>query len=128
MDLKILLSRTLRWGVSIACLISFIGGVIYLTHEGGKPFSLSVYRDFSYAAEQPDSYTTLSGIWEGFTQMTAVGWIQTGVLLLILTPILRVVISFFDFLFQRDWLYAVITAIVLAVILFNSLGGDTLVA
>lgn len=126
-DLKILLSRTLRWGVSIACLVSFVGGVIYLSREGGKTFSISDYRHFSYAADQPDTYTTLSGIWEGFTQFTAVGWIQTGVLILILTPILRVVISFFDFMVQRDWLYAAITATVLAVILFNSLGGDTIV-
>ncbi|EJX08966.1 membrane protein containing DUF1634 [gut metagenome] len=48
---------------------------------------------------------------------------QLGVLALILTPIMRVVLSLFDFLQERDWLYAAITAIVLAVILVNSVGG-----
>ena len=46
-----------------------------------------------------------------------------GVIVLILTPILRVVLSLFDFLRERDWLYSIITAIVLAVILCNSVGG-----
>lgn len=127
MDLKILLSRTLRWGVSIACLTALVGGVLYLLREGGKPFDVELYRHFSYAAEKSDSYTTLSGIWAGFTSFTAVGWIQMGVLFLILTPILRIVISLFDFVTERDWLYAAITAVVLAVILVNLLGGDKIV-
>ena len=127
MDLKILLSKTLRTGVSLACLTAFVGGVLYLVREGGKPFSLSVYQYFSYDAHQPASYTTWTGIWEGFTQFTAVGWIQMGVLLLILTPILRIVISLVEFLSEHDWLYAAITATVLTVILFNSVGGDTFV-
>ena len=53
--------------------------------------------------------------------MNPIGWIQLGVLVLILTPFLRVVISFFDFLKQGDWLYAGITAFVLGVIILNSL-------
>lgn len=124
MDLKILLSRTLRWGVSLACLTAMVGGVIYLLREGGQPFDVELYRHFSYDAVQPESYTTLSGIWAGFTSFTAVGWIQMGVLLLILTPILRIVISLFDFVTEHDWLYAAITAVVLAVIVMNSIGGD----
>ena len=54
---------------------------------------------------------------------TAIGWIQTGVLILLLTPVLRVLLSLFDFLRERDWLYAFITAVVLAVIISNSLEG-----
>ena len=42
---------------------------------------------------------------------------------LILTPILRVVLSLLDFTLERDWLYAGITAIALAVIVVNSIGG-----
>ena len=122
MELKILLSRALRIGVTLACLVAAVGGILYLCSEGGKPFDLSEYQNFSYAADHPDSYTTLGGIWEGFTHFTAVGWIQTGVLILILTPVVRVLLSLFEFVTEHDWLYAVITAVVLAVILFNSLG------
>ena len=91
-------------------------------HQGdGYAEYLAQYQNFSYEAPHPAEYTTLPGILQGFCQFTAIGWIQTGVLLLILTPILRVLLSFFDFVKERDWLYAAITAAVLAVIISNSL-------
>lgn len=121
MDIQLLISRTLRWGVTIASLVAFVGGILYLSQHGSEPFDLAQYRQFSYAAAHSADYTTLPGILQGFSRFTAVGWIQTGVLVLILTPILRVLLSFFDFLKERDWLYAAITALVLAVIVSNSL-------
>ncbi len=123
MDIQLLISRTLRWGVSVATLVAFVGGTLYLLHHGGEAFDLEEYRNFSYDAPHAAEYTTLRGILDGFWAFTPVGWIQTGVLLLILTPILRVALSLVDFLKERDWLYAFITAVVLAVIVANSLGG-----
>lgn len=123
-DIQQLVGNTLRFGVSLACLVAFIGGVIYLVKHGGEAFSIDDYKDFAYGnAAQHADYTTLRGIGEGLLSFTAVGWIQTGVLILILTPIMRVLLSLFDFLQERDWLYALITAIVLAVIISNSLEG-----
>ena len=119
--MQLLLSRTLRWGVGISCVVAFVGGLLYLLHCGNEPFCLADYRRFSYATAADPSYTSLPAILGGFLDFTPVGWIQTGVLLLILTPILRVVLSFFSFVEERDWLYAAITAVVLAVIISNSL-------
>ncbi len=129
LDIQLLISRTLRWGVSIACLIALVGGVIFLFHHGSEPFDLSQYQGFSYHDTKAvdfttlPAYTTLRGIAEGFFAFTPIGWIQMGVLVLILTPILRVALSLFDFLRDRDWLYSAITAIVLAVIISNSIEG-----
>ena len=123
-DMQQLVGNTLRIGVSLACLVAFEGGLLYLIHHGGESFDISMYKDFSYAhASQHADYTTLRGIWAGLTSFTAIGWIQTGVLILILTPIMRVALSLVDFIKERDWLYAVITAVVLAVIISNSLEG-----
>lgn len=127
--MQILISRTLRWGVSIACLIALVGGILFLARHGGEAFDLAQYQNFQYGSTRAvdytalTDYTTLGGILRGFLTFTPVGWIQTGVLVLILTPIMRVALSLADFLKQRDWLYALITAIVLAVILSNSLEG-----
>lgn len=120
-DIQLLIARTLRWGVAVACALAAVGGIIYMVRHGGEP--MKDYTRFSYADAHPETYTTLRGICEGFFSFTAVGWIQMGVLALILTPILRVALSFVDFIEERDWLYAAITAVVLAVILCNSLGG-----
>lgn len=122
-DIQQLIGNTLRTGVTLACAVAFIGGVILLARHGGEAFDLTRYKDFSYAADHPATYTTLPGIWQGLRHFTAAGWIQTGVLILILTPIMRVALSLLDFIQERDWLYALITAVVLAVIISNSLGG-----
>lgn len=122
-DIQQLIGNTLRWGVTVACLIAFIGGVIYLAKHGGEP--MKDYTTFPIAEETANfsAYTTLTGIIDGVLNFTAVGWIQLGVIALILTPILRVLLSLLDFLQERDWLYAAITAVVLAVIILNSVAG-----
>ena len=119
MKIQILISKTLRIGVSIACVIAAVGGIIYLVSHGGDP--MPDYTHFSYAEAHPAEYTTLGGIFAGLGRMDARSWIQLGVIVLILTPILRVLLSLVDFLKERDWLYAAITAAVLAVIVSNSL-------
>ncbi|MCH5181139.1 MAG: DUF1634 domain-containing protein [Prevotellaceae bacterium] len=119
MSLQILIARTLRTGVAVACIVSAIGGVIYLCQHGLEP--MPDYSRFSYAdAPLHPEYTTLGGIFSAAAAGRAVGFIGIGVLCLLLTPIMRVVLSLADFVYQRDWLYAAITAVVLAVILYNS--------
>lgn len=122
-DIQQLIGNTLRIGVSLACLVALIGGLLYLFQHGGEPMKdYSVFHGADHTAEV-ESYTTLQGIFSGLFDFTAVGWIQTGVLVLLLTPILRVGLSLVDFLKERDWLYAIISAIVLAVIILNSIEG-----
>lgn len=126
-DIQTLTASTLRIGVSLACIVAFIGGMLYLIHHGGETFDWNYYSTFDYAKPEchPSEYTTFGGIMAGLTHFTATGWIQTGVLILILTPVMRVALSLLDFISERDWLYAVITAVVLAVIISNSLEGVT---
>ncbi len=81
------------------------------------------YTTFSYNTQQPAEYTTLDGIFSGMLSLNAASLIQVGVIALILTPIMRVLHSLIDFLKERDWLYATITSIVLAIIIANSIGG-----
>lgn len=121
-DLQQLIGNTLRWGVTIACTIAAIGGIIYLSRHGAETMPDYTTFDYQTAAAETD-YTTLSGIWQGVVGGHGRSWIQLGVLALILTPITRVTLSLFDFLQERDWLYSIITAVVLSVIISNSIGG-----
>jgi uncharacterized membrane protein len=45
--------------------------------------------------------------------------IQLGLLLLVATPVARVIFSVFAFAWERDWLYVLLTLIVLAVLLYS---------
>lgn len=117
-DMRQAIGNALRIGVTTACTIAIISGLYYLIRHGGEPMP-----DYTKFTGEPASYTTLSGILEGVFRLAAKDWIQFGVLVLMLTPIIRVVLSIIDFARQRDWLYVVITAIVLLVIIGNSLEG-----
>lgn len=122
MDIQQLIGNTLRWGVILACLLATIGGVYYLMEHGLDPVPNYRHFDVASAAAQTN-YTTLGGLWQGILHGDAASCVQVGVIVLILTPIARVVLSLFDFIVEQDWLYVSITAIVLAVIISNSLGG-----
>ena len=113
-----LIGSTLRIGVMTACCIAILSGTYYLIRHGAEP--IPDYRTFH---AEPTSLTTLSGILTGLLQFQATNWIQLGVLVLMLTPITRILLSLVDFAHQKDWLYVTITAIVFFVILSNSLGG-----
>ena len=121
-DIQLLIARTLRWGVGIACALAVVGGAMYLWQHGGEPM-----KDYTHCPADAESsrtaYTTLEGIFSGVMGLTAVGWIQLGVVVLLLTPMMRVALSLVDFVKERDWLYAFITAVVLSVIIVNSIGG-----
>lgn len=64
-DIQQLIGNTLRWGVTAACIIAFIGGVIYLARHGGEP--MKDYSHFVSADRMAggDSFTTLGGILRG---------------------------------------------------------------
>ena len=113
-----LIGNTLRIGVFAACIIALIGGSYYLLTTSGQ--LVPAYKTFN---EGGASYTTFEGIIRGAFSMSATEWMQLGVVVLMLTPIMRVVLSLVDFSIQRDWLYVGITAIVLIVIIVNSLVG-----
>jgi uncharacterized membrane protein len=48
-----------------------------------------------------------------------VGIIQLGILILIATPVVRVAFSVFAFAEERDWMYVVVTLVVLGLLLFS---------
>ena len=113
-----LIGNTLRIGVFAACIIALVGGIYYLATTLGHPVP-----DYTAFHKGAVSYTTFGGIVRGAFSLSATEWMQLGVVVLMLTPIMRVVLSLVDFSIQRDWLYVAITAIVLVVIIVNSLVG-----
>jgi uncharacterized membrane protein len=119
--MQILISRTLRWGVTIASVLAGIGGIFYFIQHGGELLNTEKYQSFAYTDAQDPATTTFGGILEGAFSGNSESLIQLGVIALFLTPLMRVVLSLFDFLKQRDWLYVAITAFVLGVIVMNSI-------
>ena len=51
------------------------------------------------------------------------GIVEVGLLLLVMTPVARVLFSVIGFARQRDYLYVIVTLAVLAVLLHNLIAG-----
>lgn len=116
-NLEISISVILRTGVSIAGAVVFLGGIVYLLRHGGEAVN---YRQF-YG--EPAADRKIGGIVAGTLAFQGRSIIQLGVLLLIATPIVRVAFSMVGFAMERDRTYVVITAIVLAVLIYGLVSG-----
>lgn len=116
-DIHILMGKLLRYGVILSSAVVLLGGIIYLARHGRQ---LPAYTDFTGPNAGLDSLPAiLRGALEGHGKQI----IQLGVLMLIATPIARILFSVLAFAIEKDYLYTVITLIVLGVITFSMLGG-----
>jgi uncharacterized membrane protein len=112
-----IMGMLLRTGVVLAAVIVLVGGVVYLMRHR---LPVTNYRVFS---GEPEELRTISGIFREAWAFHGRGLIQLGLLVLIATPVARVAFSFFAFLYERDWTYVFVTALVLGLLLYSLFGG-----
>lgn len=110
----------LRGGVYLAAAVTALGGIALLVRNGR---SLADYRVFR---GEPADLVSLRGVLSGLGRFESHTVVQFGLILLIATPVARVLVSLVAFVLQRDRLYVMITAVVLAVLLFSFLLGGHL--
>ncbi len=108
-----IIGQLLRAGVLLAAFVVLAGGVLYLLHAAhGRPD----YGTFHGVAPQ---LKTISGVLQGAIHLDPESVIQLGLLLLIATPVARVMFSIAAFALEHDWLYVGLTLIVLGVLIFS---------
>ncbi|GAC1306663.1 MAG: DUF1634 domain-containing protein [Mucilaginibacter sp.] len=116
-DMQLLLGRVLRAGTVTSVCIVFFGGVIYLHGYGHFLASYKVFNGTPSFLHQTGS------LFEGVLALRGQAIIQIGILLLIATPILRVIFSAIGFVLEKDYLYVGISLLVLLIIFTSMLGG-----
>ena len=116
-SLEMAMGRMLQIGVTVAALIVFIGGVIYLAQNGGT------LRDYQHFHGATPATTTVAGIASSAAHLDPRGIMGLGILLLIATPVCRVIFGVVGFALLRDRLYTVVSLIVLAVLVFSFVTG-----
>ena len=117
--LEQILGNLLRVGVMISGAVIFVGGILYLLRHGS---AVPHYRVFS---GEPSDLRHVRGIVSDALALQGRGLIQFGLLLLVATPVARVLFSLVGFAIQRDRTYVVVTLIVLAVLIYGLAGGPT---
>ena len=115
--IEIMLGNLLRFGVLIAATVVVVGSVLYLAHHAGEPANFSVFRGEAAALR------SLPAVARGAFHLNGKSIIQFGLLLLIATPVARVVFSAIGFIIERDYLYVALTLVVLAVLLYSLIGS-----
>jgi uncharacterized membrane protein len=112
-DMRIWISRILRLGVLIAAILIISGGILYLFQH---PREMLSFKKFS---SEPDHLRQIDLIFKEALQFRSRSVIQLGILVLLATPLLRVIFSFIEFLINKDWIYVVITGIVVGTLCYS---------
>ena len=117
--LENIVGNLLRTGVSLAALVVFVGGIIYLSRHGREPANYRVFQG------EPSDLKTIPGIIRSALGWHGRGIIQFGLLLLIATPVFRVALCIWGFTAEKDRMYTLFTTIVLIVLLYSLLGSGS---
>ena len=115
--MQLLLGRVLRAGTVISVSVVLFGGVIYLYRHGT---SIANYREFNGI---PDFIRHAGSLVKGASELKGQAIIQLGIILLIATPIIRVMFSTIGFVLEKDYLYTGISLLVLLIIFASMISG-----
>lgn len=112
-----IVGKLLQFGVLLAGAVVFIGGLLYLVQHGHEPVS---YHTF---VGEPPGLTAPIPVLHGIFALESKSIIQFGLLLLIATPVARVMLSVVAFGMERDHIYIIVTLVVLAILLYSLVWG-----
>jgi uncharacterized membrane protein len=111
--LETIIGNLLRAGTLLAAAVVSVGGVFYLFEHHQDRVSYHIFK--AGGAET----RTLAGVVQSAAHLKSEGLIQLGLLLLIATPVARVVLAVIGFSLERDKLYAAISLIVLTILVLS---------
>ena len=116
-ELDITISKMLRLGVTVAALTVLAGAGLEFRH---LPSALPDYAHFHASSA---SLRLIPDIVKSAFHLNANGIVQMGLLVLILTPISRVLFCVIGFARQRDALYVAVSSLVLVILTYSLLRG-----
>lgn len=115
--IETVVGNLLRAGVLTAAAVVAAGAVLFLVRHGGERPTYGLFHG------EPSDLRSVAGIVASAVAGSARGLIQLGLLLLVATPVARVVFSVAGFALERDRTYTLITLLVLALLVFSLAGG-----
>ena len=112
------IGNLLRAGVMLSALVVIIGALFFLKRHGADPV-----KDRTVFEAEVVEFRTPAGVFRAAWHFRSGGLIQLGLLLLIATPVARVIFSIVAFALQRDRTYILITLFVLIILLYSLFSG-----
>ena len=126
MRVELFIAQLLRWGVAISFIIVAlgIGAVVIMGQTGYHQIRFDDVDSIVQYRVRPDFPNSLSAVFSGLLTLKPYAIIALGLLVLIAIPVVRVAVSVVAFALERDWLYVVITAFVLGMLLLSFAIGE----
>jgi uncharacterized membrane protein len=115
--IEIIIGALLRTGVILAAAVVLLGAVVYLARHGSDVPNYAVFHG------EPENLKSVSAIIHGALGMSGRAIIQLGLLLLIATPVARVLFSAVAFTIEGDYMYVFITLVVLGILFYSLFGA-----
>lgn len=116
-DLNRSVGNLLRLGVILSVATSLIG-FVKLFLEGFK-----MPEKYSSLTVGSSSEKVWGQFWDSLCKGEGVAIIQLGILLLIFTPLMRIIFALIGYLKEKDYVYVVISSIVLAIMAISFFTG-----
>lgn len=113
--METIMGRLLQVGVLLAAGVVAGGGASYLQDHAGERSSYRVFTATPVQLRHPGP------LLQGLARGDSVAIIELGILLLVVTPICRVMFAVIAFAVERDKLYVGISLTVLTVLLYGML-------
>jgi uncharacterized membrane protein len=107
------MGHLLRAGVVVCCTIVAAGAVLYILKDG------SATSSYTHFTGEPADLKSIAGVLKQTRAGSAKGIIQLGALLMIATPVLRVVFAVVGFARMKDWKFTAVSAVVLALLAYG---------
>lgn len=114
-DLNRSVGNLLRLGVILSVVTSLVGFI--------KLFSEGFKMPKHYKELQISDDNIFQNFWTSLMKFDGMAIIQLGILLLILTPLVRIIFALIGYLKEKDYTYVVISLIVLAIMTVSFLTG-----
>ncbi|MGD1319747.1 DUF1634 domain-containing protein [Chryseobacterium sp. CBo1] len=116
-DLNRSVGNLLRLGVILSVITSLIGFIKLFT-EGFKMPRKYTMLDMGTSSEKVWGH-----FWDTLCKGEGMAIIQLGILMLIFTPLMRIIFALIGYLKEKDYVYVVISSIVLAIMAVSFFTG-----
>lgn len=116
-DIEYTMGMLLISGVLLSGFVVLIGSIIYLYQNR------YITSNFNIFLGEPERLRNLYDILKGALQLRGRELIQFGLVILIATPVARVLFAVIGFSLEKDKLYVLVSTIVLTILLLSLFAG-----
>lgn len=124
-QIEMAMGNLLRIGVLLAAALVLAGGLFLLRHATAPAPDLTHFRGLTHgdARNQLHPLSSIGGVFRQLAHPDGATIIELGLLVLIATPVARVIFAVAGFARERDALYVSISVAVLVILLLSLLRG-----